>query len=186
MKKALLILLMFTTLTSLAQSIILTEDTILQGNQNVLFVRANGHDLTVNGNLTTTSFILVGSGTITVNGNLVVGTNLFFQSDNGHVIATGSVNVGTDVKGIGTITFCTSFNSLLLDDSVVLIQDCTLSITDFVQTINKGEPYIIYNSLGQMLRAGLYESEKDIYATELRVMRFPRLNYSSKMKLKIN
>ena len=60
----------------------------------------------------------------------------------------------------------------------------TLSLTEYARNIKLNEPYIIYNSLGQMLKTGLYQGKQDLYATEFRIIKFPALKYSSKMIIK--
>lgn len=147
MKQALLILLMFASLTSVAQTLLLTEDTTLQGDQFYSTVRTNGFDLKIenDGSLQVGSFIMLNKGnnadggTITAK-NITVGSNVFFFSDNGTLKASGSVTVGTDIKGIGTIFYCTNFSSLLIDDSVNVVQDCTLSIKDHEFNFDKAKP----------------------------------------------
>lgn len=135
MKKALLILLMIASLTSVAQSLLLTENTTLQGNQYYSTVRTNGYNLDIadGGSLSVASFIMLNKGSQDTGGtitaaNINVGSNVFFFSDGGTLKSTGNVTVGLDVKGIGTVIYCTNFNSLLIDDSVQVIQDCTLSL----------------------------------------------------------
>ena len=64
------------------------------------------------------------------------------------------------------------------------IIEMTLSLMEFSKTLNKGEIFIVYNSLGQMLKTGSYNDVSDLYSNELRFIRFPKLNYSSKMILK--
>lgn len=147
MKKALLILLMIASLTSVAQSLLLTEDTTLQGNQYYSTVRTNGYNLNIadGGSLSVASFIMLNKGsqdtggTITAN-NINVGSNVFFFSDNGTLKASGSITVGNDTKGIGTVIYCNQLTSFFLDESVQVIQDCTLSLPKHDFDFDKATP----------------------------------------------
>jgi len=64
--------------------------------------------------------------------------------------------------------------------------ECSLSLSlfDYSKTLKKGEKYIIYNSLGQMIKIGSFKGMEDLYSNEIRLISFPRLNYSSKMIIK--
>lgn len=192
MKKALLILLMLASLTSVAQQLLLTEDTTLQGDHFYSVVRTNGYNLDIadGGSLSVSSFIMLNKGNQATGGtitavNINVGSNVFFFSDGGTLKSTGSITIGNDVKGIGTIVYCTNFSTFFIDESVQVIQDCTLSLPleEYVKSLRLGEPYLIYNFSGQLLRKGNLQSHLDIYATKPQLIVFPRKHYRAKMKL---
>lgn len=191
MKKTITILLMLLAFNLNAQSLILTEDTVINQSENYLTVRTNGYNLTVNGSLNVSSFILLNKGnnadggSITATNDIIVGTNLFFLEDNGSVKSNTGISVGQDTAGKGTIYYCTFYNSPLIGDNVSVIQDCSLSLRDFIKDIPLGEEYIIYNELGQFISKHNLKNKREIYTNNPnRWMYFPRLNYSKRMILK--
>ena len=93
----------------------------------------------------------------------------------------GTVNAAVDIKqdSNGDVYIVRLFGGI-----DVIKYDPNLGLTKFAKTIEKGEIFIIYNSLGQMLRTGVYNDVSDLYSNEIRYIKFPKLNYSSKMILK--
>lgn len=188
MKKLILLFTLLLSVTIYSQSLILTEDTVIDHDENYTTVRTNGFDLHVNGSLATTSFILLnGGGTITATDDIIVGSNIFFLEDNGTVKSETGIAVGNDIAGLGTIVYCTFLNAPIIGDDVDVVQDCSLSvpeIRDFIKSVTIGEPYVVENLLGQIIRTGTFKSRSDIFSNEINTIYFPRLNYRARMILK--
>lgn len=185
MKQITILLCMLIGLTSYAQTLLLTEDTILDGNQIYTTVRTNGNNLIVNGRLTVTAFIMLNDGGhVFTTDDLTVSGDVFFLEDNGTIQSAGGIIIGGDLNGVGNVIYCSFLSYGILGADIKVLQNCTLSIKEYVKGVKINEPYIIYNSLGQMLKMGLYKGKQDIYSTEFRIIKFPRLNYSAKMIIK--
>jgi len=131
-----------------------------------------------------------------INGDANINEN-HLRIDNAYVTVTG------DFYSVeGNVTFspnCTS--TLTIEGDLIYVPgtidiehqglkvigkmiEATLSLKQFARTLNKGEIFIIYNSLGQMLRTGTYKDVSDLYSNEIRYIKFPKLNYSSRMMIK--
>jgi hypothetical protein len=160
MKKiTLLVFLLIGFFATAQETLILTEDTVINQSESYNIVRTNGFNLTVNGSLNVISFILLNKGNQSDGGSvhttddLIVSGNVFFQDDNGTIRSNTGISVGGDTNGKGTFIYCTFYQSPVIGNDVTVIQNCTLSLPEFVQNLKIGEPYIIYNSLGQMWRS---------------------------------
>lgn len=117
--------------------------------------------------------------TLTVNGD--------FYAINPESQVTFSNNCTSELIITGNLIITSSAIDIEAEGLTVygnIITDASLSVLEYSKNIKVNEPYIIYNSLGQMLKVGLYKSREDIYSNELMFIRFPRLNYSSKMIIK--
>ena len=115
----------------LGENLLITNDTILEGNQLWrAVINNNSYNVTVTGNLVATSTVIQDGGVLEVTGNLTVGNALRFFEGNGIVDVEGNVIVGNTVAGIGTIEHCGFFDPPLDTESTIIIeQDCeTLSI----------------------------------------------------------
>lgn len=187
--RKLLLLFMLASSFTFSQNLILTEDTFVDHDENYLTVRTNGFDLTINGSLVVTNFIMLnGGGTIKASDDIIVGSNIYFFNDNGAVKSETGISVSSDVVGVGTLSYCTFLNVPLYDETVTIIQDCSLSLplVEYIKNVPTGEPYLVVNMAGQIIKEGVFKDSRDIYFKEVAVIKFPRLGYSSKMRLKTN
>lgn len=156
MKKTITLLLMLLAFTINAQSsLILTEDTTINGSENYLTVRTNGFNLTINGSLNVTNFIMLNKGnndtggSITATDDIIVSSNVFFFNDNGFIKSNTGVSVGQDIVGSGTIYYCTFYNHGFTNDDVYFVQDCTLSIPEIKFNFEEAKLLGRFNIIGQ-------------------------------------
>jgi hypothetical protein len=133
-------------------------------------------DVNINGN-----HLRISNATLTVNGDFYAtdpeSQVTFSDNCTSQLIITGNLIIisgAMDVESEGLVVYGD------------IITDASLSILEYSKSLKVNEPYIIYNSLGQMLKTGLYQSREDIFSDEIRFISFPRLNYSSKMIIRIN
>lgn len=157
MKKITTILLMLLAFTIQAQvDLLLTEDTTIPYSENYRIVRTNGYNLTVEGSLNVSSFILLNKGnqadggSIYATDDIIVSGNVFFLNDNGYIKSDTGVSIGDDITGTGTIYYCTFFQHGFTNDASYFVQDCTLSIEEYEYDFFK-EANLLgrFNILGQ-------------------------------------
>jgi hypothetical protein len=197
MKKTITLLLTLLAFTVNAQSLILTKDTIIEHDENFLTVRTNGFDLTVKGSLVVTNFIMMNKGDnenggkITAEDDIIISGNIYFLEDNGYIHSDTGISVGDEVIGVGTISYCNFLDiQSEICECTTIVQNCFLSLNNFnlkkiAEKINIGEPYIIYNTLGQVIKKDLFKGVLDIYTKDISFINFPRLGVRARTILEI-
>lgn len=194
MKRTFTILLMLLAFTIQAQmDLILTEDTTIPYSETYRIVRTNGYNLKVEGCLNVVSFIVLNKGnqddggSVYATDDIIVSGNVFFLNDNGYIKSDTGVSVGDDVDGTGTIYYCTFFQHGFPNDASYFVELCdtlSLPLIEYVKTIPYGEPYIIYNFVGQKISEGKLEDYSILYTDKPMLIRFPNRNKSFKTKVK--
>jgi len=119
--------------------------------------------------------------------NTILTVNGDFYAINPESQVTFSNNCTSELIITGNLIITSSAIDIEAEGLTVygdIITDASLSILEYSKSLKVNEPYIIYNLLGKVVKKGLYESKKDLFSNELMFIRFPRLNYSSKMILK--
>ena len=159
------------SVTAQAQTTLsLTEDTFIEGDVDAFIIKTNSYNLRATGNITTSAFVILNGGGEIKADYIFIGSSVFFQDGNGFLTARKGINIGLDITGTGTVTYCEFLNSPLIQPNVTVIQDCTLNVPyfDFVKDAGIiGLPYEVINITGQIISKGFIDaSTKNLRSTD--------------------
>lgn len=157
MKKTITILMMLFMIVSFGQSLILTEDTVINDSENFSTVRTNGFNLHVNGALNVSNFVMLNKGnqetggSITATDDIIIGSNIFFFEDEGYIHSNTGISV-TEILGKGTVSYCTFLNvGFQIGDDVTVVQDCSLSVDDIAFKYDDAELLYYFDISGKKI-----------------------------------
>lgn len=109
------------------ETLVLFEDTCIEGDLTFFAVRLNGYTLThTNGDLNIQNWLRVEGGTLKSEGNIYIGSNLYFYDTDGLIDSDKSIFVAQHTLGTsGAVNYCNIFISPQLDEDISAIKDCT-------------------------------------------------------------